>query len=306
MNERNTTLNKKMLYNIDIVNFLSSTSHQKINVIYFGNTLNKEILNLGSLKNNIIFISQQYVPSQYISLKCINKKILKYLSEKFVIAIDIDNNVSFKYMKYFISNLIRLFQLLKKHNIEFKYFYQDCILYSIASYSPNHPYFKDINVAFEALFSGTLKKQYEIVYDYVCDFLDNEFTCKNICGFSNNICNASRAGLTQCKTNGCCYTITYGPGGIMLGHEPCKYLINKSCSAKCISCKLHTCYYLKMKNIEFKIKDILLLNCFFSYKQWLVLKYNVFKSKDEIINKLLQIRFIPCVLCYPLALYKIN
>lgn len=296
----------KILYDIDVIDFISSNINKNLSVIYFSNNLNVEIHRLSAYKDNIIFISEIPMPFQCFSLKHINNTIVKQLSSEVIIAIDINDNVSFKYMKYLINNLIHLFKIIKKHNIKLSYAYNNSTISSILSCSTSNPYFDDICTTFKALLSNSKKEQYEIIYDYVCTYLDNKFTYKNICGFCNDVCDASRAGLTKYKINGCCYTIDYGPGGIIRDHKPCKYLVDRHCIANCISCKLHTCYYLKMKNIEFKIKDILLLNCFFSYKQWFVLKYNVFKTKEEILEKLLRVNFIPSILYYPFSLYKIN
>lgn len=306
MTLKDATNLEKILYDIDIIDFISSNINKNLSVIYFTNNLNAEIHKLSEYKDNIIFVSEIPIPFQCFSLKHINNTIVKQLSSEVIIAIDINDNVSFKYMKYLINNLIHLFKIIKKHNIKLSYTYNNSTILSILSCSTNNPYFDDIYTTFKALLSNSKKEEYEIVYDHVCSYLDNEFTCKNICGFCNDVCDASRAGLTKYEINGCCYTIDYGPGGIILDHKPCKYLVDRHCIANCISCKLHTCYYLKMKNIEFKIKDILLLNCFFSYKQYFVLKYNVFKTKQEIIEKLLRVKFIPAIFYYPFSLYKIN
>lgn len=306
MKFKNITFSEKILYDVNIPNFISSNSNSSLTVIYFSNHITDTIKKLNIKKNNILFITQHSMLPQYHSFKHISTSIFKHLSNEVTIAIDIDDNVSFGYMKYLIKNLILLFKMLKKRNIKVNYTYQNFTMLSILSCQASNPFFDDICTTLEALLSNSQKKQYEIIYDYVCTYLDNEFTCKNICEFFNNTCAASRAGLTQYKYNGCCYTVEYGPVGIILGHKPCKYLVNKHCVANCISCKLHTCYFLKMKNIEYKIKNILLLNCFFSHKQWLVLKYNAFTTKEEILQKLLHVKFIPSIFYYPFSLYKIN
>ena len=306
MKFKNITFSEKILYGVNIPNFISSNSNSSLTVIYFSNHITDTIEKLNIKNNNILFITQHSMFPQYHSFKHISTSIFKHLSNEVTIAIDIDDNVSFGYMKYLIKNLILLFKMLKKRNIKLNYTYQNFTMLSILSCQASNPFFDDICTTLKALLSNSQKKQYEIIYDYVCTYLDNEFTCKNICEFFNNTCAASRAGLTQYKYNGCCYTVEYGPGGIILGHKPCKYLVNKHCVANCISCKLHTCYFLKMKNIEYKIKNILLLNCFFSHKQWLVLKYNAFTTKEEILQKLLHVKFIPSIFYYPFSLYKIN
>jgi len=66
----------------------------------------------------------------------------------------------------------------------------------------------------------------------------------------------------------------------------CKYLDDKKCSAKCISCKLYTCDYLHKKEIRFKMEDIELFNEFNIIQKY-ILKYSVYMTKEKIIKRLL-------------------
>ena len=297
------TNSKSILFNINIVDFISSKIDTNCSVIYFSNKFtNDKILS----RSNIITISENSSNTKGITFSKIDHRILKYILNQYIIIIDIDDEPSFKYMKYLIKNLMYLFKFLKKYNMDITYTYYDFNVLCALSCDSSMKYFEDICVAFKALISDSKYQKFEIIYDYVCDYLDKQFTDKNLCGFCNDVCDASRNGLTHKKVNGCCYKFEYGPGGIIISHKPCKYLIDRHCIANCISCKLHTCYYLKSKNIQFKIREILLLNCFFTFKQQLVLKYNVFRPKEEILNKLMHVNFIPFIIYYPFSLYKIE
>lgn len=297
------TPSTNILYDIDIHNFISSNTNKDLSIIYFSNHSDK---NLCSSISNIISIDSVSMPSHFLVAKYIKPILRNFNSKEILIAIDIDDNVSFMYMKYLISNLIYLFKLFKQYHIQFNFNYKVYPIVSILSCSSGNPYFNDICIALKTLLINSKKAQYEIIYDYICKYLDDEFSSKKICGFCNNICDASRAGYTKYKFNGCCYTINYGLGGVVLSHTPCQYLVNGHCIANCISCKLHTCYFLRLKNIEYTTQSILLLNCFFSYKQHMVLRNNFFKKKEEIIIKLLHVNYIPSIFYYPLGMYKIN
>lgn len=297
---------KNIIYNLNISDFIASNLEQNLSILYFSNKPYQQIENINLYSDKIIYISNDKHNFSGTSLGKIKPSILTHLSNQFVIFIDIDNNVSFKYMEFLIKNLIRLFKILKKHNLSFTYKYNNLSILSILSCNSDMPYFEDLATCFLALLADSKEEMNAIIYDSVCDFLDNEFQSKNLCGFCNNECIASRNGFTRKKLNGCCYSYVYGAGGIILDCPPCIYLNDGHCTANCISCKLHTCYYLKSNNIQFKINDILLLKCFFSLKQHFVLKYNTFKTREEILYKLLHVNSIPFILYLIFSLYKIN
>lgn len=90
--------------------------------------------------------------------------------------------------------------------------------------------------------------------------------------------------------------------------QRCKHLDRKvGCTVKNISCKLFVCKYLK-NNEKFNLSpnDIILFQCFFTKKQQLVLKYNFFKTKEEIITKLLEKNSLPYFIYYLTNSYRIE
>ena len=125
-----------------------------------------------------------------------------------------------------------------------------------------------------------LEKRYSYIYDVVCDYLDKEFSKKNICQFKNNKCIGVEKGI-HCKESlyGCCYGRTRGI---------CIYLKNGKCTIKSISCKLFVCSYLRKNNIKYNTNNIPLLKYFFSRKQKRIIEESLFIDKDIVINKLLK------------------
>lgn len=124
------------------------------------------------------------------------------------------------------------------------------------------------------------KERYSYIYDVVCDYLDNDFRDKNICGFSNNIC-LSVKNNSHCKEslNGCCYGRNRGL---------CKNFKDGKCQIKSLSCKLFTCRYLKKNKIKYKINDIPLLKYFFNLRQKFIIDTSIFKDKEEMLALLLK------------------
>lgn len=135
-----------------------------------------------------------------------------------------------------------------------------------------------------ALNINDIEGQYRFIYDYVCSYLDHEFSEKDICDFRNNKCVSRRNFKTNPKNYplvyGCCFT----KGRV------CPNLINYNCSIKCLSCKLFTCRYLTKKHIKYKINDILLLKLFFNLRQKEVISNLLFTDEDKFIKILIKKR----------------
>ena len=67
-----------------------------------------------------------------------------------------------------------------------------------------------------------------------------------------------------------------------------------------------TCDYLKKtESFDIKLNVFLLVMEFFNSKQRLILKYNYFNSKEEIIDKLLEKSKMPLALYYYYDYYRI-
>lgn len=156
----------------------------------------------------------------------------------------------------------------------------------VINYDENNKDHNDFILAINAIFFKTRLERYNYIYDTVCNYLDNVFYKKNVCDFKNNKCGEKRVCSSVV---GCCRHYKYKLlGPLYPKWVECEHLTNEyKCGAKCISCKLYTCDYLKRKGIEFKIKDILLLNVFFRPLQKYFIKYCVYTPKEKIIKRLM-------------------
>ena len=143
----------------------------------------------------------------------------------------------------------------------------------------------DFILGINAIFFNTRHERYNYIYDTVCDYLDSFFYGKNLCDFKDNKCGEKR---NTAITIGCCRHFKIKLLGPLTRLIPCEYLKeDHTCDAKCISCKLFTCDYLRKKGVIFKIKDILLLDVFFNPVQKYFIKYMVFTPKEKILKKLM-------------------
>ena len=208
MNLKNAKNLNNIIYDVSLFD-LASSNPSNLSIIYFSNKPFDEINIINSI-DNIIYISNTKTSFSGICFKQINKSMIKYLTTKFIIFIDIDDTVSFKYMKFLLNNIKNLFKLLEKYKIEFKCIYNNSNISAILSCNPKNAYFNDIVTCFKVLSSNSKREAYSIIYDYICDYLDSEFHSKNLCDFCDDVCIASRNGFTQNKINGCCYSYIYG------------------------------------------------------------------------------------------------
>lgn len=169
---------------------------------------------------------------------------------------------------------------------------------------------QDILVALKAISISDTKSKYEYLYNSIFESLDIIWNANNPCKFCNNICIATSHNKRRQRENGCCYSFTYSkkPFKFIENEHLCEYLSeNKKCTTQNISCKLFVCPYLKKaKLFNIDIKNFLLIQAFFNRKQQLILKYNYFKSKEEIINKLLEKNNNSLLLYYLLSKYRID
>ena len=123
-------------------------------------------------------------------------------------------------------------------------------------------------------------KRYNFIYDVICDYIDKKYLECNYCEFKDDICKYFRETNNLSHKNGCCNSDARG--GL------CKYLKNRKCSIKSISCKLYACPVLRKNKINFRMKNIPLIKYFFNIKQKYYIKYSFFKDKDYVINKLIE------------------
>jgi len=139
------------------------------------------------------------------------------------------------------------------------------------------------------------------VYDNVCQKLDEEFQKNNYCKFNCDKCLGNREKMIAFSENGCCHSFEYSKfykPTLIENIKLCKLLKDKKCTTKNISCKLFTCRSLKKKGITYNSKKIFLLYTFYDSKQHLIINYNFFKTREELLLKLNSTTNLPYVFYY--------
>lgn len=175
------------------------------------------------------------------------------------------------------KKVLKIYKYCDKYNIKVKDIY--LVNYN-KSINNNYMIYELDN-----LLSAYLMKEEErinFIYDYMCDYLDLEFSNFNLCDFKDNKCVSRRdlecSGCKNPVTYGCCYT----KGRV------CPNLINSHCTIKSLPCKFFTCRYLEKRGIKYRPWDYLIIRLFLSFRQMTVLDQALYTSKDMIMNKLLK------------------
>ncbi len=130
------------------------------------------------------------------------------------------------------------------------------------------------------------REKYNLIYDYACFYLDNEFQNKKLCDFKKDICICNREKDKNIVSS-CCVRNT--------NNQPCKYFDNnqKICTIKCITCKLYTCPYLRAKGVQYQVNSISYLKYHLSFRQKLICCNRFFKDKEEIIDEFMKFYKLP-------------
>lgn len=126
-----------------------------------------------------------------------------------------------------------------------------------------------------------LYKRYKLIYDYMCDYLDE--ISHRVCDFKCDKCIANRLKKSVHDTCGCCY---FRKEGL------CKYLVDKKCIRPNISCKLFMCEYIEKKYLKYKSlpKNYILLDFFFNKKQKSLLQRSFKIEKEILLTKLIELK----------------
>lgn len=226
--------------------------------------------NINKLPLNILNIKKLSIP-----------KIIKMKS--FLLKIDF-NNLNKKNYKKILKRLLFIKKIISKNKIGILEDSKKLLGYVI-NYDENNPQHNDFILAINAIFYNTRYERYNYIYDAVCNYLDSYFYGKNLCDFKDNKCGEKR---NTSSTTGCCHHFKHKWLGPLSKLVLCEHLKEDyTCGAKCISCKLFTCDYLKKKGVKFRIKDILLLDTFFNPLQKYFIKYMVFTPKEKILKRLM-------------------
>ncbi len=228
--------------------------------------------------NNVKEITINSIDIRNLNLYNILKK------EKLILRIDF-NSFDKKQYKKILKRLLFIKKIISKNGIGIMENSKFLLGY-IINYNQDSKEQNDFILAINVIFYKTRYERYNYIYDTVCDYLDNFFYGKNLCDFKDNKC-GEKKGTTSVM--GCCRHYKYKLLGPLYSKlVNCEHLTKEyKCGAKCISCKLYTCDYLRKKGIVFKIKDILLLDVFFRPLQKYYIKYMVYTPKEKVIKRLM-------------------
>lgn len=237
----------------------------------------------------------------------IPRNIASQIDGKMMIVIN--NNNDYKESRYIVKNLIKLVKYIK--NIEKRLMETEekrNVLTTVVS--NDSKYAEDIINCIKASLIKDKGERYTFIYDTVCDYLDSKFKGCNVCDFKDDKCIANREGKINHTEMGCCHSFEYCKfyeWGYTKNMKLCQYMQNRQCTTKNISCKLYTCRYIQKRHEGFKFntRKILLLDCFFTQKQHDIIRYNFFKTREEIIKKLQKRNFEPYCLYLARRSYNI-
>ncbi|MBQ7104316.1 MAG: hypothetical protein IJN90_00480 [Bacilli bacterium] len=179
------------------------------------------------------------------------------------------------------KEIIKVYDYCKKYHIKVK----DIYLINYDKNLNNNNMIKEL----DSLVSAYLldyEDRINYIYDYMCNYLDNEFNEFNLCDFVDNKCVSRRdlecSGCKNPVVYGCCYT----KGRV------CPNLINSRCTIKSLPCKFFTCRYLEKKGIKYRPWDYLLIRLFLNRRQMIVLDQSLYTEKEIIIAKLVKRNYI--------------
>ena len=124
------------------------------------------------------------------------------------------------------------------------------------------------------------EKRYSKLYDYVYDYLKQDFIGNNYCDFIDNKCIAQRhiRMYPWHFKNGCCYR----------EFSKCKHFNKEFCAANCMACRLFSCPYLSKMNVTYYGREFLLFEVFLNKYQIKHMVYDFYKTKNEVIKAILK------------------
>lgn len=114
------------------------------------------------------------------------------------------------------------------------------------------------------------REKLRYIVDEGCNYIDNFFGEKNICGFKNCKCYVQRKNKSE-FCNGCC--------------RRCIYQSSKGCTTKNVACKLFFCSEVKCRNTIITFDDITLFKCL-TFIQKYILKNDYFSRIEDVVTDL--------------------
>jgi hypothetical protein len=230
------------------------------------------------MKDNISFVDSR-------------EAIQKESNDAMQIIIELDNN--FKHLK----------RLFKKH---FLNRYSESNYYVVVN--NDSKYAEDFKDSIEASFISNKDERMKFIYETICNKMDAIFAKNNFCEFKDNKCISCRVNNSN-DLMGCCHSFdTRFIIGIQVYKDTgiCKHLNGTTCDTQNISCKLYTCKYLRKNGVTFLPQHMLLTSLFLNEKQFDIIRFNFFKTKEEILEKLKERDHIPYYWWFFIGKYKIR
>ena len=270
---------------------------KEVSVVYFGDSIKDQTEEIGKIAygpaavKNVLVISKNAGKIRSDKFKAAEKpkkRIMNTLNENVIIMVNADSalpdaeNIVRRLAEYFeLAEQMKLNHVHRLNNVQTAAF--------IISNDTSSEAFSDIAAALKAVMIKNNRKRIEFLYDLLCSRLDRKFIENNYCQFENDTCIAARKGLTPHETYGCCYSFKYSanPRKYMKDIKLCEKLDGKTCSTKCLVCKLYTCDYLKKQNIVFDLKKMPLSKYFFTKKQIRIINQSFFMNREDIINRMI-------------------
>ena len=148
---------------------------------------------------------------------------------------------------------------------------------------------KEVLKNFEKIINEkNIEKRYLLAHNFICDYLDDEFYGKNLCGFKNNICSRrqdmiDKGIIRDTYENGCCHGYKEG--------RDCEKLKDGRCTTRNIACKLFVCPYLRKKGVHFSLNKIPYARYLFNKRQKLYIITNHFIDQEIIVKGLVKRRY---------------
>lgn len=140
---------------------------------------------------------------------------------------------------------------------------------------------EQINMAIEIIKINNAKEKISKIYDYTYNYLKKDFIANNYCDFINDKCVAQRRFHLYPinRKDGCCF----------MEIRKCPHLKNGQCDTECLACRLFSCPFLTKRGIGYYANEFVLLKAFFNKNQRKKLVFEFYKSKEEIIKKIISI-----------------
>ena len=161
------------------------------------------------------------------------------------------------------------------------------LLFRFCKFETNSKNIQDM-IIINALNIKNRRKRITYIYDATCDYIDNFYKGKNICGFKNCQCYVQRARKEGLK-NGCC--------------RICLYQTENGCPSKNLACKLANCseVYSRCKVITYKdLKTLKVL----SFRQRYIIKSDYFSLREDVLKDLYAYGFIWSGLRMSIRIFK--